>query len=232
MPYFFSEIIGGAKLESKTRKGDFIEIEYTGLVKDSSEVFDTTDMETAKKAGIHAEGAEYNPRTVCIGENHLLKGLEDNLAGKEVGKELEINLNPEQGFGKKNPKYIQLIPTGKFKKHNIQPAPGLQVNIDGIIGIVKTVTGGRTLVDFNHPLSGRALVYNVKINKIIIDDKEKLEGLARLYINKGKLDIEIDEGNATIRTDDEQQDVIKEKLKSEVKKLIPGVKKLSFAIVK
>ncbi|MCH8980513.1 hypothetical protein IH922_00675 [candidate division KSB1 bacterium] len=50
----------------------------------------------------------------------------------------------------------------------------MQINIDGMMGIIKTAGGGRCLVDFNHPLSGKEVTYTIKVNKIITDDKEKL----------------------------------------------------------
>ena len=55
----------------------------------------------------------------------------------------------------------------------IQPIPGLQLNIDGSFGVVKPSAADACLVDFNHPLAGKDLVYDVKINKIGRDDKEK-----------------------------------------------------------
>ena len=53
-----------------------------------------------------------------------------------------------------------------FKKQNIIPYLGLQVNIDGILGIIRTVTPGRAIIDFNHPLSGKNLIYK-RANKWI-----------------------------------------------------------------
>ncbi|EFK97351.1 peptidylprolyl isomerase FKBP-type, partial [sediment metagenome] len=48
-------------------------------------------------------------------------------------------------------------------KDSIRPMPGLPVNIDGMYGIIRTVAGGRVIVDFNHPLSGKEIVYNSKL---------------------------------------------------------------------
>ena len=53
----------------------------------------------------------------------------------------------------------------------------MQLNIDGVVGTVKTVTGGRTLVDFNHPLSGRELVYEVQVKKVVTDTQQKVKHL-------------------------------------------------------
>ena len=45
-----------------------------------------------------------------------------------------------------------------FKKENITTQPGLQITVDEAVGMVKTVSGGRVIVDFNHPLSGKDIV--------------------------------------------------------------------------
>jgi FKBP-type peptidyl-prolyl cis-trans isomerase 2 len=168
-------------------KKDFVEIEYTGRLKEENIVFDTTDEKVAKENNL--QGGEYGPVVICVGENQVLKGIDKNLEGKEIGKEYSLKIPPEDAFGTKDAKLIQLIPTNKFKQQNIQPMPGMQLNIDGIMGTVKTVSGGRTLVDFNHPLSGREMSYTVKVNKKITDDNEKLAGYLRLSL--GTKDFEL-----------------------------------------
>ena len=61
------------------KKGDFVEVEYTGKTKTDKIVFDTTDEKTAKKSDIHSERMEYGPVVVCIGENQILGGLDEEL---------------------------------------------------------------------------------------------------------------------------------------------------------
>lgn len=161
------------------KKNDFVELEYTGRVKEGNVVFDTTDEATAKKEGIHSPSAKYGPVVICIGEGQILKGLDEKIEGKELGRHT-IELKPEEAFGKKNAKLIQLVPTKKFREQNIVPVPGLQVNIDGIIGTVRTVTGGRTIVDFNHPLSGKEVIYEINIKRVVTDKKEQLASLFKL----------------------------------------------------
>lgn len=156
------------------KKGDFVQVEYSGYVSPENFLFDTTDEKAAKDAEIFDENMAYGPVTVCVGEGMLLKGIDEGLEGKEVGKEYDMDVAPEDGFGKKDAKLIQLIPTSKFKKQNINPMPGLQIDVDGATGTVKTVSGGRTIVDFNHPLSGKQLKYKVKVLSKVDDKKEQV----------------------------------------------------------
>ena len=215
------------------KKGDFIELEYTGKVKDMDLVFDTTSEKEAKENNIHDAKASYGPVVICIGQNHVIKGLDEQLEGKEPGKKYHIELSPEQGFGKKNAKLIQLVATSKFIKQKINPMPGLQVNIDGMMGMIRTVSGGRTLVDFNHPLAGKELAYDFKINKIVKDDEEKLNALLKLQLNLKDTKVVIKEGNATIDLNIKQElpKPIEEKLTEYVKEIIPSIKKIEFKAI-
>lgn len=161
------------------QKGDFIEIHYTGALKDSGMVFDTTNEAEAKHHDLYQEGMHYGPVIVCVGEGHLLKGLDQEIQGKEIGKDYTLSLSTVEAFGKKNPKLIQLIATQKFMKQQIRPMPGLQVNVDGMVGMIKTVTGGRTLVDFNHPLAGKDVIYTVEIVRAVEENPEKVKAVLK-----------------------------------------------------
>ena len=87
------------------KKDDFVELEYTGVLKDLNAVFDTTSEETAKKEGIHDPKMTYGPVSICIGQGQILQGLDSSLEGLEVGKEHELTLPPEKAFGKKDGKH-------------------------------------------------------------------------------------------------------------------------------
>ena len=162
----------------KIKKGDFIEVEYTGKTKEGI-VFDTTDEQIAKENKIHNKDASYGPIIICIGESHIISGIDKRLQGKNIG-EYDFEISQEEGFGKKTAKLFRLIPMSAFRNQDIQPFPGLQVNIDGIIGVVKTVSGGRIIVDFNHPLAGKELEYHIKINRLVEGIDEKIKGLIKL----------------------------------------------------
>jgi FKBP-type peptidyl-prolyl cis-trans isomerase 2 len=73
-----------------------------------------------------------------------------------------------------------LIPKTKFHNDEIEPFVGLEVSIDDARGMVRAVSGGRIIVDFNHPLAGHKLHYDVNILRIITDDKEQVESAMNL----------------------------------------------------
>jgi len=161
------------------KKHDFVEINYTGKLKDDKVVFDTTNDQVAKDNNIHNPKYKYGPIIVCIGEKQLVKGLDDMIIGKEPGK-FTVEISAENGFGKKSPELLKLIPAKLFKKDDVKPFVGLEVNVDGSLGIVRSVSGGRVIVDFNHPLSSRDLVYDVDIKRIVTDPVEKTKAMLEL----------------------------------------------------
>ncbi|MEA3515457.1 MAG: peptidylprolyl isomerase [Nanoarchaeota archaeon] len=200
------------------KKHDFVEIEYTGKLKDDEFVFDTTDEALAKEAGIDSPNEEYGPIIICIGENQVLEGIDKNLLGKEPG-EYKFDLAPEEAFGKKDGKLIRLIPTRKFTKENIRPMPGMQVEVDGARGIVRTVTGGRTLVDFNHPLSGKELEYDVKVNRIVTDKQEQAEAYLKITLRIKDKEVKLADDTAEITTKIDLPDEVKERLSDKMKNI-------------
>lgn len=216
---------------AKISKKDFIEIEYTGRIKEDNSIFDTTDGKVAKENNIGAR-EEFGPVIVCVGENQVLKGLDTSLEGKEAGAEYNVIIHPENAFGSKNPKLIQMVPASKFIQQKIRPMPGLQLNIDGVVGTVKTVGGGRTLVDFNHPLAGKELSYKVKINKKVTDPKEQLLGYLRLVLGMKDLEAEIKEKKAKVILKMEIPKEAQEQINSKITNLISDIGEVEFTVNK
>ncbi len=160
----------------KIAKGDFVELDFTGKL-DDGRVFDTTETAVAKEQDIQQEVA---PIITCVGERFVVEGLDNALEGKSI-ESFTVDIPPEQGFGKKDPKLLRLIPLKLFKKENIQPIPGLEVMIDNQRGIIRTVSGGRIIVDFNNPLSSETLHYTVTIKRKVEDKKEQAEAFLKMF---------------------------------------------------
>lgn len=157
------------------KKGDFIQINYTGrLANGEKELFDTTQVDIAKAENVYNPKTKYGPVTIIVGEGHVLPGLDRALEGKDVGT-YHFHLADVDAFGKKNAKLMKLIPAKFFKRDNIKPFVGLQVNIDNELGVVRSVNGGRIIVDFNHPLASKDVTYDVEIIKLVTDLKEQVQ---------------------------------------------------------
>lgn len=157
------------------KKGDFIQLNYTAKIKEGNVIFDTTYPDVAKEAHLHLRHTP-KPLTICAGEKHVLEGLDEHLIGKKFDK-FTVEIPTEKAFGKKSAKLLQLVPKKVFTKEKIQPYVGLEVNIDNQVGVIRSASGGRIIVDFNHPLAGKDLIYDVEIVKAIEDKKEQITAL-------------------------------------------------------
>ncbi|MCF7866193.1 peptidylprolyl isomerase [Candidatus Woesearchaeota archaeon] len=208
------------------KKGDFIQLDYTGKIQETNTVFDTTILKTAEDAGLihkhgpndnHDHSDQYSPVTICVGEKQLLPGLDEQVEGKEIGK-YNIKVPTEKAFGKKNPKLLKIMPIKLFKEQNIKPYVGLQLNIDGQMGTVRSITGGRTIVDFNHPLTSKDLEYDIEIKKIVTDKKEQVQAILKLTGIPIR-DLEIKDKKAIIKMNMELPPQMVEQLNNEIKRL-------------
>ncbi len=164
---------------AKTKKGDFVEIEYVGYA--NKDVFDTNIKERAEENELEIEA---KPLMVCIGQEMVVKGFDKQLEDKEVGKKYKIEVAPEEGFGKRNPSLIKTIPLSAFRQQEMSPMPGMMLNMDGMIAKILSVSGGRVITDFNNPLSGKDIEYEFTIKKIIEGDEEKINSLQDFFFKK------------------------------------------------
>ena len=175
------------------KEGDFIKLSYTGSV--NGNVFDTTFEEEAKTAGIHSANAIYGPVTICVGQKHVILGLDEELTGKKAGAEGDVTVAPDKAFGERDMKRVQSYPKNKFSQ---KPVRGMPVKMEEHgEGTVVDVIGNRVIVDFNAPLAGQTLVYHYKIEEVVKDPLEQLKGLIRLYAGK-EMEVSLDDGKATV----------------------------------
>lgn len=170
------------------KKGDFISIDFVAKIKETGETFDTTIQEVAKKERIHREGYVYEPMLVVVGEGWVLKGLDDELVGLEVDKPSKIELSPAKAFGSRDPSKLKLIPLRRFKTEDTPPRSGQNIEIDGKLAVVRSVGAGRVQVDFNPPLAGKTLVYELTVKKSLESKEEKIKALVHRRIQAVALD--------------------------------------------
>ncbi|MFP4567990.1 MAG: peptidylprolyl isomerase [Candidatus Woesearchaeota archaeon] len=224
------------------KKGDFIELDYTATLMEDNAIFDTTQPEDAERAGMicnhdhdhnqhghqHLTKDDFKPIIICVGEGHVLPGLDEQLEGLTIG-EHDIILGEENAFGKKDPKLLKLMTMNAFKKQKINPFPGLTVDMDGQRGVVRSVSGGRIIVDFNHPLSGKAVKYSLSIKKKIDDKKEQIKSIMNL-IRLPHESITIANDEATIKIPMELPEHMFEGIKKDIERLTKT--KITFDIKK
>jgi FKBP-type peptidyl-prolyl cis-trans isomerase SlyD len=209
------------------KKGDFVEIDFVGRLATTGEIFDLTDEEIARKEGVYNPKQKYGPSLVVIGSNMVVPGVEKALESMEPGHEKEFTLPPEEAFGGRDMKLIRIVSMSKFIKEKINPVPGMFVDIDGMQTKVLSVAGGRVRVDFNHPLSGKALKYKVRVVRQITDTLEKARSLIGYY--GIKCETSLDGETLAIETEKPMNEFLKKFTGENVMKWAPEIKNAVFS---
>lgn len=106
------------------------------------------------------------PATFKVGDGSLLPGFEQSLFGLKAGDQRSFEIEPERGFGQGNPQNVQSMPRDGFK--DMEPEPGLMIIFQDAAGgempgVVKSVSDTVVEIDFNHPLAGKVVTFEVEI---------------------------------------------------------------------
>ena len=156
----------------RVERNDFIEIKYKGYA--NGELFDSNIEEEAKKINEKSEGYE---TILVVGQGMIVSGLDEDLEGKDIGKDYVVEFGHEKGFGERKRELVRTIPLKVFTEKQINPKPGMAFNIDDQLVKVVAVSGARVITDFNNPLSGKDLKYEYKIVRKVEDENEKAKAL-------------------------------------------------------
>lgn len=145
---------------------DFIRVSYSAKIKETGQEFDKTPDKSVP---------------IIIRPGFLLKGLEEALLEMNANEKRVIEIPPEKAFGERDPKLVRLIPMSEFKKHNTNPEPGMFFQADNMRGRVLSVSGGRVKVDFNNPLAGKTLIYDLEVKEKIENMEDKIRTFFEMY---------------------------------------------------
>lgn len=166
-------------MTEKTKKNDFIEIEYLGTT--NNQIFDTNIPSEAKKINPEAEA---KPLPACIGLGMVIPGLDKDLEDKESNTKYKVTIPQKLAYGSRDPKLVRLIPKKVFLEHQMNPVPGMTVAMDNSMAKIISVSGGRVLTDFNHPLAGKELTFEYTITKKLKDLDEKIKALQNAFFRQ------------------------------------------------
>ncbi|MFT6069286.1 MAG: FKBP-type peptidyl-prolyl cis-trans isomerase SlyD [Bacteriovoracaceae bacterium] len=146
----------------KIAKDCVVSIQYT-LKGDDGAVMDSSEGQ--------------DPLTFLQGHGNLIPGLEKALEGKSKGEELKVSIAPEDGYGPYRDELVQDIPKSNFDPG--QPlAVGDQFQVETEVGpLVVQVTkieGENVSIDGNHPMAGKTLNFEVKVEEVREATEEEL----------------------------------------------------------
>lgn len=143
-----------AKPKPVVQAGSQVSFDYT-LTDESGKVIDSSN---GKK-----------PMTYVHGQGQIIPGLEKELAGMAAGAGKKVTVKPEEAYGQVNPQAFQEVPREQLPPGALKV--GTQLTAQGPQGQsvpvrVHEVKEKTVVMDFNHPLAGKTLSFDVKITEV------------------------------------------------------------------
>ena len=140
--------------EIRIAEGSQVELHFSVAIESGPEIDNTRERE--------------RDVSLVVGDGSLLPGFEKSLFGLRAGDRRTVSLPPEEAFGPWNPENIQKFDTVKFEQ---TPIVGHMIEFEdkaksSLFGVVKSVNEDITEVDFNHPLAGKNITFEVEIFKV------------------------------------------------------------------
>jgi FKBP-type peptidyl-prolyl cis-trans isomerase SlpA len=124
------------------------------------------------------------PASFNVGDGNMLPGFEARLLGLRKGDEVEVVLTPDQAFGLVNQENVHRLPRSRFNQFLDDEYQELQVGTVvsfkdpggfDLPGVVKEKSASAVVVDFNHPLAGKDIVFKARIVGIIPPGTDSVE---------------------------------------------------------
>ncbi|MFP2929836.1 peptidylprolyl isomerase [Pyxidicoccus sp. 3LG] len=120
-----------------------------------------------------------DPLVYLQGHDELVPGLEKALEGKTKGDTLKVTVTPDEGYGDYDPDGLEEVPRSEFPEElELQEGGVLSATDpdgDEVDFFIKEVRGDTVLVDFNHPLAGKTLHFDVTVRDVRTATAEELE---------------------------------------------------------
>lgn len=110
------------------------------------------------------------PLTYVVGAREIIPGLEAQLNGMKINQEKVVNVTAKDAYGEVDPKAFREVPLSSLPK-GLDPKVGAVLQANAPDGsrfpvVISEIKGDKVVMNFNHPLAGKALTFKVKILKI------------------------------------------------------------------
>ncbi len=193
----------------KVQSKDIIYLDYDLWIKDDDILFETTHRELAEEHGIVDENGIYKPIPLIVDEGRAVKGLYNSLLKAEIGKEIEIEVPPEDALGERDPKLVEWHMINELRRQKIEPEVGKEITLKDKSGkerrgVVIMMSPRRVRVDYNNRLAGKTLNYKYKITKKAEDIKDKISMILEMNFTKAEdFKIEVEQDSIDINLPEE-----------------------------
>jgi FKBP-type peptidyl-prolyl cis-trans isomerase SlyD len=122
---------------------------------------------------------EDGPIEFLQGHGNIIPGLEAHLGGLAVGESLQVTVAAKDGYGEFDPEQVVDVPLDEFPEE-ICVEPGVELEMqdqdgDTLFARILSVGKSRVKLDFNHPLAGKELTFDVTVVGLRMPTPEELE---------------------------------------------------------
>lgn len=137
------------------KKGDVVRLHYTGKFDDGME-FDSS------KNG--------EPITFEVGSGEIIPGVDEAVEGMEVGEIKEVSVSPDKAYGERREDLVREFPISVLAGATVIEGQPIQLQTDEgqiVSAIVEKLTAETVTFDFNHPLAGKVLNFELELVEIV-----------------------------------------------------------------
>jgi len=109
------------------------------------------------------------PLVFMFGKGQIIPGLENGIVNMAIGEKGEVSVAPADAYGEYNDEATQEVPADQFAGIDLELGMTLygQAEDGGTTQVtVKEIGGENIVIDFNHPLAGKNLMFSVTINNV------------------------------------------------------------------
>lgn len=142
----------------------------TKAIEQGSEVLMHFSINLSDGSAAESTRVHNKPAKLVIGDGSLTQNFEKCLIGLKTGERKKFELAPEDAFGMPNPDNFHYVDRSKFSASAPAEVGAIiaftQPDGTELPGIVREVTGDSVTVDFNHPLAGQTLTFDVEILEV------------------------------------------------------------------
>ncbi len=132
---------------------------------------------TLADGSVFSQSDAAKPLEFLVGAGRLIPTLEKAMLGMKVGEKKSISVKAADAYGEYEKAAVRVVPRAQFPKDlEVKVGEKYQVNGQGgpMVVTVTAMTDATVTVDFNHPLAGKDLTFEVTIVKIRDATKEEL----------------------------------------------------------
>ncbi len=145
------------------KSGDTVDVDYILRV-DNGKVIDTSIESVARSNNLYTASRDYSPLKFKVGEGQLIPGFEKGVIGMQVGETKTVVVDPRDGYGEYSAELVITSPISKIQADNqTLQIGGTVYTSSGEPGIIKSISGEDVTIDFNSPLAGQVLTFEITV---------------------------------------------------------------------